>query len=117
MRRRRASTRPRNRGRVRALAPHRVIGEGVMPFVLFLLSVATLVAVSSKSNAKGRPSGGHTTTFTLDANMPDALRNQVLAALVSGADPATLDAFATAIQAQYPLSAGLLHAKAATLRA
>jgi hypothetical protein len=71
-----------------------------MPFVLFLLSVATLVAVSSKSKAaagRGRPQ-----TFTLDANMPDDLRNQVLAALMSGTDPATLDAFATAIAAQYP---------------
>ncbi len=85
-----------------------------MPFLLFLLSVATLVAVSSKSNAKG--ASGRTQTFTLDTNMPDALRNQVLAALVSGTDPATLDAFAIAIQAQYPLSAGLLHAKATTLR-
>jgi len=85
-----------------------------MPFLLFLLSVATLVAVSSKSNAKG--TGGRTQTFTLDTNMPDALRNQVLAALVSGTDPATLDAFAIAIQAQYPLSAGLLHAKATSLR-
>jgi nucleoid-associated protein YgaU len=85
-----------------------------MPFLLFLLSVATLVAVSSKSNAKGP--NGRTQTFTLDAGMPDALRNQVLAALVSGADPATLDAFALAIQAKYPLSAGLLHAKATTLR-
>jgi nucleoid-associated protein YgaU len=85
-----------------------------MPFLLFLLSVATLVAVSSKSNAKG--TNGRNQTFTLDVNMPDALRNQVLAALVSGTDPATLDAFALAIQAQYPLSAGLLHAKATTLR-
>ena len=80
-----------------------------MPFLLFLLSVATLVAVSSKSK---EGSGGRTQTFTLDANMPERSRNQVLAALVSGTDPATLDAFATAIQAQYPLSAGLLHAKA-----
>ena len=86
-----------------------------MPFLLFLLSVATLVAVSSKSKAS--PSAGRSQTFTLDANMPDSLRNQVLAALVSGSDPATLDAFATAIRSQYPLSAGLLHAKATSLRA
>jgi nucleoid-associated protein YgaU len=84
-----------------------------MPFLLFLLSVATLVAVSSKSKAAA---GGHTQTFMLDANMPEALRNQVLAALVSGTDPNAIDAFATAIQAQYPLSAGLLHAKATSLR-
>ena len=84
-----------------------------MPFLLLLLSVATLVAVSSTSKASP---GGRTHTFTLDANMPEALRNQVIAALVSGADPAALDAFATAIQAQYPLSAGLLHAKATSLR-
>jgi nucleoid-associated protein YgaU len=87
-----------------------------MPFLLFLLSVATLVAVSSKSKAS-QPRNERTQTFTLDANMPDALRNQVLAALVSGTDPATLDAFGTALQAQYPLSAGLLHAKALSLRA
>ncbi len=84
-----------------------------MPFLLFLLSVATLVAVSSKSKAAG---GGHAQTFTLDANMPEPLRNQVLAALVSGTDPSAIDAFATAIQAQYPLAAGLLHAKATALR-
>ncbi len=87
-----------------------------MPFLLFLLSVATLVAVSSKSKAS-QSQGGRTQTFTLDTNMPDALRNQVLAALVSGTDPAALDAFGTALQAQYPLSAGLLHAKAVSLRA
>ncbi|HEY2517174.1 MAG TPA: LysM domain-containing protein, partial [Polyangiaceae bacterium] len=75
--------------------------------------VATLVAVSSKSKAAA---GGHTQTFTLDANLPEALRHQVLAALVSGTDPNAIDAFATAIQAQYPLSAGLLHAKATALR-
>src|SRR5580704_9615693 len=84
-----------------------------MPFLLFLLSVATLVAVSSKSKAAG---GGHVQTFTLDANMPESLRNQVLAALVSGTDPNAIDAFAIAIQAQYPLAAGLLHAKATALR-
>ncbi len=55
--------------------------------------------------------------FSLDPNMPPAMQSAVLGALTTEQDPNKLQAFAQEIQAQYPIAAGLLMAKANALRA
>jgi len=89
--------------------------------LLFLIGGATVAAVASgKKKTKKKPPppepSGPPKTYSLDANMPAQLRDQVLAALAQETDPAQLEAFATAIAAQYPLSAAALRMKAAALR-
>jgi hypothetical protein len=54
--------------------------------------------------------------FTLDPNMAPATQSAVLGVLTTESDPAKIQAFAQAIQAQYPIAAGLLMAKANMLR-
>lgn len=54
--------------------------------------------------------------FSLDPNMPPAMQSAVLGALTTEQDPVKLQAFAQEIQAQYPIAAGLLMAKANALR-
>jgi hypothetical protein len=53
----------------------------------------------------------------LDPGMPLEMRKAVLGAITAETDPAKLEGFASAIQAQYPVAAGLLVGKAQTLRA
>ncbi|MGH7281869.1 MAG: LysM peptidoglycan-binding domain-containing protein, partial [Polyangiaceae bacterium] len=52
----------------------------------------------------------------LDANMPPEMQKAVAGALTTESDPAKLEGFASAIQAQYPIASGLLKAKAEALR-
>jgi uncharacterized ParB-like nuclease family protein len=52
----------------------------------------------------------------LDPGMPPEMQKAVVGALTTETDPAKLEGFASAIQAQYPVAAGLLMAKAAALR-
>jgi hypothetical protein len=85
-----------------------------MPFVLFLLGAATVGLIASQAS-KPKPRGNGT-TYTLDKNLPVALRNQVLAALATNSDPTTLLAFAASLDAAgYPLSAAALQQKTAAL--
>jgi hypothetical protein len=51
----------------------------------------------------------------LDAGMPPDVQKAVAGALSAETDPAKLEGFASAIQAQYPIAAGLLMAKAQAL--
>jgi hypothetical protein len=51
----------------------------------------------------------------LDPGMPIEVQKAVLGALTTESDPAKLQGFASAIQAQYPIAAGLLMAKAQAL--
>src|SRR5215471_17231109 len=86
---------------------------------LILLGGATIALAAASAKKKG--AGGDVTpasgrTYTLDANMPPAVRDQVLAALMTEQDPARLEAFAAAIGASYPLAAAALRTKAAMLR-
>ncbi|HEX7666004.1 MAG TPA: LysM peptidoglycan-binding domain-containing protein, partial [Polyangiaceae bacterium] len=52
----------------------------------------------------------------LDPNMPPEMQKAVAGALTTESDPAKLEGFASAIQAQYPIASGLLKAKAEGLR-
>ena len=52
----------------------------------------------------------------LDAGMPPEVQKAVMGALTTESDPAKLEGFASAIQAQYPIASGLLKAKAEALR-
>ncbi len=52
----------------------------------------------------------------LDPGMPIEMQRAVVGALTTENDPAKLEGFASAIQAQYPISSGLLMAKAQALR-
>jgi hypothetical protein len=52
----------------------------------------------------------------LDPGMPIEMQKAVAGALTTEMDPAKLEGFASAIQAQYPIAAGLLMAKAQALR-
>jgi hypothetical protein len=52
----------------------------------------------------------------LDPNMPPEMQKAVAGALTTESDPAKLEGFASAIQATYPMAAGLLGAKAQALR-
>jgi hypothetical protein len=54
--------------------------------------------------------------FSLDPGMPPQMQSAVLGALTTEQDPNKLQAFAQEIQAQYPIAAGLLMAKANALR-
>ncbi len=103
-----------------------------MPVVLFVLGLATLFFTISKS-ASASPHGGGggggpalppgpggsggKQSYTLDRTMPQALVEQVLAAVTTETDPAKLEAFAAALEGQYPLAAGVLRSRAAVLRA
>jgi nucleoid-associated protein YgaU len=51
----------------------------------------------------------------LDPGMPAEMQKAVVGALTTETDPAKLQGFASAIQAQYPVAAGLLMAKAQAL--
>ena len=87
-----------------------------MPFVLLMLGVVTLaVALGSKKTAPG--GGGEPRTYMLDSSLPPPLRDQVLAALANERDPAKLEAFAAALQTQFPIAASQLRARAQELRA
>src|SRR6202453_3515524 len=88
-----------------------------MPFVLFLLGAAAvgLIAASASAGDKGKGGGGGR-TYTLDKNLPPALRQQVLAALATEKNPAKLLAFAAACANQgYPLAATALTQRAVEL--
>jgi hypothetical protein len=54
--------------------------------------------------------------FALDPGMPPAMQSAVLGALTTEQDANKLQAFAQEIQAQYPIAAGLLMAKANAMR-
>jgi hypothetical protein len=89
-----------------------------MPFVLFLLGAAAvgLVAASASAKGKGKGGGGGGRTYTLDKNLPQALRDQVLAALATEKDPGRLLAFAAQCANQgYPLAAAALTQRAVEL--
>ena len=62
------------------------------------------------------PSSPATFLPGLDANMPPEMQKAVAGALTTESDPAKLEGFASAIQAQYPIASGLLKAKAEALR-
>ena len=89
-----------------------------MPFVLFLLGAAAvgLIAASASAGDKGKSGGGGGRTYTLDKNLPPALRQQVLAALATEKNPASLLAFAADCANQaYPLAATALTQRAVEL--
>ena len=88
-----------------------------MPFVLFLLGAAAVGLVAASASAKGKGSGGGGgRTYTLDRNLPAQLRQQVLAALATEKNPASLLAFAADCANQgYPLSAAALTQRAVEL--
>src|SRR5271165_2388198 len=89
-----------------------------MPFVLFLLGAAAvgLIAASAPGNDKGKGGGGGGRTYTLDENLPPALRQQVLAARATEKNPASLLAFAADCANQgYPLAATALTQRAVEL--
>jgi hypothetical protein len=89
-----------------------------MPFVLFLLGAAAvgLIAASASASDKGKSGGGGGRTYTLDKNLPPALRQQVLAALATEKNPASLLAFAADCANQgYPLAATALTQRAVEL--
>jgi hypothetical protein len=91
-----------------------------MPFVLFLLGAAAvgLVAASASAKGKGKSGGGGGRTYTLDKNLPAALRQRVLAALATEKDPGRLLAFAADCANQgYPLAAAALTQRAVELGA
>ncbi len=52
----------------------------------------------------------------IDPGMPPEMQKAVVGALTTEGDPAKLEGFASAIQAQFPIAAGLLMAKAQALR-
>ena len=87
------------------------MAAGAVIGILGALGALGLIAATS-SSASAKPKEQ---TFTLDANMPDGLRNQVLAALTQENDPATLEQFAQSIEKQYPLSSHALRIKEAQL--
>src|SRR5215472_18561754 len=89
-----------------------------MPFVLFLLGAAAVGLVAATASAKGKKSGngGGGRTYTLDANLPPQLRQQVLAALATEKDPTRLLTFAAQCAASgYPLAAAALTQRAVEL--
>jgi hypothetical protein len=89
-----------------------------MPFVLFLLGAAAvgLIAASASGSDKGKSGGGGGRTYTLDKNLPPALRQQVLAALATEKNPSSLLAFAADCANQgYPLAATALTQRAVEL--
>jgi hypothetical protein len=88
-----------------------------MPFVLFLLGAAAVGLVAASASAKGKgKSGGGGRTYTLDKNLPQGLRDQVLAALATEKDPGRLLAFAAQCANQgYPLAAAALTQRAVEL--
>lgn len=89
-----------------------------MPFVLFLLGAAAvgLVAATASGKGKGKSDGGGGRTYTLDKNLPAALRQRVLAALATEKDPGRLLAFAADCANQgYPLAAAALTQRAVEL--
>jgi nucleoid-associated protein YgaU len=88
-----------------------------MPFVLLMLGVVTLAVALGSKKSGDAPAPGKGRTYTLDASMPPALRDQVLAALASERNPAVLDTFGNALQFQYPLAAAALRQRANELRA
>src|SRR5450432_1159157 len=87
----------------------------LVPLILLGGGTIALAAASSKKNYDVPT--GTVRTYTLDTTLPDPVRNQVLAALATEQDPAKLEAFATAIDSVYPLSASALRQKASMLRA
>ena len=92
----------------------------LVPLILLGGATIALAAASSKKKAAQPPptsGAGGGKTYTLDANMPPALRDQVLAALATEQDPQKLEAFASAIEVQYPTAAAALRVKEAVLRA
>jgi hypothetical protein len=89
-----------------------------MPFVLFLLGAAAvgLVAATASGKGKGKSDGGGGRTYTLDKNLPAALRQRVLAALATEKDPGRLLSFAADCANQgYPLAAAALTQRAVEL--
>ena len=84
---------------------------------LILLGGATIALAASSKKRNDAPVPGTVRTYTLDTNLPRTLRDQVLAALATEQDPAKLEAFATALDSVYPLSASALRQKASMLRA
>jgi nucleoid-associated protein YgaU len=91
----------------------------IVPLILLGGATIALAAASASKKRKSEtppaaPPGGK--TYTLDAGMPAAIRDQVLAALTMENDPAKLEAFAGAIASQFPLSASALRTKAAMMR-
>ena len=71
-----------------------------MPFVLFLLGAAAvgLIAASASASDKGKGGGGGGRTYTLDANLPPQLRQQVLAAVDKWAEKRTIASRSEAIR-------------------
>ena len=88
----------------------------LVPLILLGGATIALAAASSKKKA-AQPPLGTGKTYTLDANMPAPLRDQVLAALATEQDPQKLEAFASAIELQYPGAAAALRMKETVLRA
>ncbi len=83
----------------------------VIPIVLF---GAAALGVAAMDGGKKRKVVGR--RYTLDAELPAPLRDQVLAALASEKSPDKLEAFASAIAPSYPLTASALRTKASVLR-
>jgi LysM repeat protein len=84
---------------------------------LILLGGATIALAASSKKKYDAPAPGTVRTYTLDTNLPQTVRDQVLAALATEQDPTKLEAFASAIEPTFPLSAAALRQKASMLRA
>jgi hypothetical protein len=80
----------------------------MVPMVLFGAAALGIVAMDSSSKKKR----GRRRTYTLDADLPVPIRDQVLAALASENDADKLESFATALAPAYPLTAAALRSKA-----
>lgn len=92
----------------------------LVPLLFLGGATVALAAAGSKKKATPLPppqgGGGGGRSYTLDANIPPPVRDQVLAALTGEQDPARLEAFAAVLQPSYPLAATALRTKAAMLR-
>jgi hypothetical protein len=92
----------------------------LVPLILLGGATVALAAASSKKKVTPLPAppqnGGGGRSYTLDANIPPPVRDQVLAALTGENDPARLEGFAAVLQPSYPLAATALRTKAAMLR-
>jgi hypothetical protein len=91
-----------------------------MPALFIVLGIAVVVFIAAAGHPKHTAHhGAHppgTVVVELDRGMPPSVVGQVLAALGHESDPARLDALGATLGAHYPLSAGELRARAATLR-
>ncbi len=90
-----------------------------MPVVLIALPIGLVALIALVAHGHKAPKHAAVASgprYELDRGMPEALVHQVLTALVHEQDAAKLEALARELGANYPLSAGELHARATALK-